>query len=77
MPHFFADDNLINTLCSVHVQLHQSMLTNIKSYKSNIIVTQWTKIDQLLSFINNLKFFIYVVHVSAYHTEDDLGPCNI
>ena len=25
VPHFFADNNLITTLCSVHDQLHQSI----------------------------------------------------
>ena len=24
MPHFFVEDNLITTLCSFHMQLHQS-----------------------------------------------------
>ena len=42
MSHCFTDDNLVTTLCSVYIKLHQSItykLIDIESSKSNIKFT--------------------------------------
>ena len=67
MSHCFTDDNLVTTLCSVYIKLHQSItykLIDIESSKSNI---KFTITSCYLLGTWRMQSMLVL-------TEEDLGP---